>query len=120
MEHFDFNRHSISDRPNRLEDVLEYFLRTEAVLWSISNSLDTESSADSLVEEIFETRELAAHSINQWQPDSLIELVQQMSLWVLQRYPDKSCIPENEWDQIILNAYFQLAAFIGIEPVREE
>ncbi|MEM6653832.1 MAG: hypothetical protein AAGA72_07060 [Pseudomonadota bacterium] len=106
--------------PSSFEEVLEYFHRTDAALWSAAQSLELEAATDALIEEIFETRESVAHAISTWEPESLIELAQNLSLWVLQRYPDKTCPPENEWDQVILNAYFQLAGLIGIAPVREE
>ena len=103
-----------------LKDVLEYFKRSEAALWTVANNLTQENLADELIDRIYETREEYIRQLNKWEPDTLIGVSERLGLWVLQNYPNREVEPESEWDQLILSSYFQLTGFLGIAPVREE
>jgi len=110
------NRDSIVE----LREMIDFFKRSEAALWSIANSLKQEDKFEELIDGIFEAREDHVVRLNKIEPDTLIDISERLGLWVLQHYPHKSITPEPVWDRLIINSYFQLAGFLGIEPVREE
>lgn len=113
-------RVKIRDGIVELREVIDFFKRSEAALWSTANNLKQEDKFDELVSGIFEAREDYVVRLNKIEPDTLIDISERLGVWVLQHYPHKSITPETAWDRLILNSYFQLAGFLGVEPVREE
>lgn len=103
-----------------VKEMIDFFKKSETALDLASKSLSEEDIAEALVDRVYETREAYVAAINMWEPETLVEISERLGLWVLQNYPDKKMEPRNEWDRLVLQAYFQLTGFIGVEPVREE
>lgn len=100
------------------DQLIDQFVTTSSLAWLSAASIEQETVFQDKVDEAYMLQQSLITAINKQPSETLNDVCRRLGLWVLSNYPDETQEVESEWDRLIINAYYDIAGFLGTNTFR--